>query len=81
MITPENVRRLLESDSDAVLVLIEGRTEVIGPDALESDDYRGALRVITRAELVAQIGGDALSDRELSEQAAALETAIAELGG
>ncbi len=30
MITPDDVRRLLGADSDAVLVLIEGRTEVVG---------------------------------------------------
>ncbi|WP_431238070.1 hypothetical protein ACQ86B_26285 [Mycolicibacterium aichiense] len=81
MITPDDVRRLLDADSDAVLVLIEGRTEVVGPSALDTDDYRGALQVITRAELIEQAGGEQLSDRELSEQAAALETAIAELGG
>ncbi|MEZ0354960.1 hypothetical protein AB4879_01510 [Mycobacterium sp. SA01] len=81
MITPDDVRRLLDGDPDAVLVLIEGRTEVVGPAALDTDDYRGALQVITRAELVEQAGGEKLSDRELSEQAAALETAIAELGG
>ncbi|KAA0111067.1 hypothetical protein [Mycolicibacterium sp. P1-5] len=81
MITRDDVRRLLDGESDSVLVLIEGRTEVLDPAALDTDDYRGALQVITRGELVAQAGGEQLSDRELSEQAAALETAIAELGG
>ncbi|BBX10747.1 hypothetical protein MAIC_55500 [Mycolicibacterium aichiense] len=81
MITPDDVRRLLDGDSDAVLVLIEGRTEVVGPDAVDTDDYRGALQVITRAELVEQAGGEELSDRELAEQAAALDTAVSELGG
>ncbi|MCV7216391.1 hypothetical protein H7J51_14000 [Mycobacterium crocinum] len=81
MITADDVRRLLASDSDSVLVLIEGRTEVVDPAALDTDDYRGALQVITRAELVEQAGGEQLSDRELVEQAALLETAVAELGG
>ncbi|WP_435406012.1 hypothetical protein [Mycolicibacterium rhodesiae] len=81
MITPDDVRLLLDADADAVLILIEGRTEVVGPAAVDSDDYRGALQVITRAELVEQAGGEQLSDRELSEQAAALDTAISELGG
>ena len=81
MITRDDVRRLLDGDSDSVLVLIEGRTEVVGPTALDTDDYRGALQVITRAELVEQAGGEQLSDRELVEQAAILETAISELGG
>lgn len=81
MITRNDVRRLLDGDSDSVLVLVEGRTEVVGPAALETEDYRGALQVITRAELVEQAGGEQLSDRELVEQAALLETAVAELGG
>ncbi|AKK25503.1 pyridine nucleotide-disulfide oxidoreductase [Mycobacterium sp. EPa45] len=81
MITRDDVRRLLDGDSDAVLVLVEGRIEVIDPAALDTDDYRGALQVITRAELVEQAGGEDLSDRELVEQAAALDTAITELGG
>lgn len=81
MITRDDVRRLLDGDSDSVLVLVEGRTEVVGPAALETEDHRGALQVITRAELVEQAGGEQLSDRELVEQAALLETAVAELGG
>ncbi len=81
MITRDDVRHLLEGDSDSVLVLGEGRTEVVEPAALDTDDYRGALQVITRAELVEQAGSEQLSDRELVEQAALLETAVAELGG
>ena len=81
MITADDVRRLLASDSDSVLVLVEGRTEVVDPAALDTDDYRGALQVITRGELVEQAGTEQLSDRELVEQAALLETAVAELGG
>jgi len=81
MITGDDVRRLLDGDSDSVLVLVEGRTEVVGPAALETEDYRGALQIITRAELVEQAGGEQLSDRELVEQASLLEAAVAELGG
>lgn len=41
----QDVRRLLDSaEDDAVLVLIEGRTEVLTPAQLESDDYRGRCR-------------------------------------
>ena len=64
-----------------MLVLVDGRTAVVEPAALDTDDYRGALQVITRAELVEQAGSEQLSDRELVEQAALLETAVAELGG
>ena len=81
MITADNVRRLLASETDAVLVLVEGRIDVVDPAALDTDEYRGALQVITRDELIEQAGGEQLSDRELLEQAAALEMAVAELGG
>ena len=81
MITADNVRRLLASETDAVLVLVEGRIDVIDPAALDTDEYRGALQVITRDELIEQAGGEELSDRELIEQAVALDMAVAELGG
>ena len=81
MITADNVRQLLDSDTDSVLVLVEGRVSVIDPAALDTDEYRGALQVITRDELIDQSGGEQLSERELLEQAAALEMAVAELGG
>ncbi|MCX2929142.1 hypothetical protein ORI20_02565 [Mycobacterium sp. CVI_P3] len=81
MITADDVRRLLDRQTDAVLVLVEGRIKVVEPAELDTDAYRGALQVITRAELVEQAGGEQLSDRELAEQAAALDTAVSELGG
>ncbi|NTY61555.1 hypothetical protein [Mycolicibacterium sphagni] len=81
MITADNVRRLLASETDAVLVLVEGRIDVIDPAALDTDEYRGALQVITRDELIEQAGSEELSDRELLEQAVALDMAVAELGG
>jgi hypothetical protein len=81
MITADNLRRLLASETDTVLILIEGRIEVVDPAALDTDEYRGALQVITRDELIEQAGGEQLSDRELLEQAAALEMAVDELGG
>ncbi|OBJ53108.1 hypothetical protein [Mycobacterium sp. 1423905.2] len=78
----EDVRRLLDSsDEDAVLILIEGRTEVVTPDQLESDDYRGALQIATRQDVVERAGGTDLSDREFAEQAEDLDTAVRNLGG
>ncbi len=81
-ISTDDVRRLLQADADASLVMIEGRTEVITRDVLGSDAYRGALEVISRAELLERTGGAAeLSDAEVSAQATALDTAVSELGG
>lgn len=81
-ISGDDVRRLLASDaSDAVLVLVQGHTEVVPGDQLESDRYRGALQVVSRADLLSQVDGAQLSEHEMAEEAAKLESAIANLGG
>ncbi|MDT5147427.1 MAG: hypothetical protein QOC58_2072 [Mycobacterium sp.] len=78
----EDVRRLLAAESaDAVLVLIEGRVEVVAPADLESPDYRGALQIATREDVVQRTGGAELSDREVAEQAEDLDSAVRNLGG
>jgi hypothetical protein len=80
-ISTDDVRRPLAAEAaDAVLVLVEGRTEVIGAGRLASDDYRGALEVISRDDLVKRLG-DAPSEHDLAEQAAVLDTAVSGLGG
>lgn len=81
MISADDVRRLFRSDeADSVLVVVEGRTEVIGARQLPSEQYRGALEVISREDLVKRIG-DSPDEHELAEQAALLDTAVSELGG
>jgi hypothetical protein len=80
-ISIDDVRRLLQADeADSVLVLVEGRTEVIGAGRLASEEYRGALEVVSRADLVERLG-DAPSDHDFAEQAAQLDAAVSELGG
>jgi hypothetical protein len=80
-ISIDDVRRLLQSDEpDSVLVLVEGRTEVIGAGRLASEQYRGALEVISRDDLMKRLG-DAPSEHDVAEQAALLDTAVSELGG
>jgi hypothetical protein len=81
MVTADDVRRLLGAGTDAVLVMVEGRVDVVTPAELDSDAYRGALQIITRGELVRGAGGEQLSERELQEQAAELDSAVSELGG
>ncbi len=81
MVTADDVRRLLAAGTDAVLVLVEGRVDVVAPAELDTEAYRGALEVITRDELVRGAGGVQLSERELKEQAAELDSAVSELGG
>ena len=81
MVTADDVGRLLAAGADAVLVLVEGRVHVAAPAELDSDPYRGALQIITREELVRGAGGEELSERELTERAAELDSAVSELGG
>ncbi|GFG95859.1 hypothetical protein [Mycobacterium timonense] len=77
----DDVRRLLAGQEDAALVVVEGRAAVVTPEELNSAEYRGALQIATRQELVQRIGRTELSDRELAEQAEDLDTAVRNLGG
>ncbi|TPG31589.1 hypothetical protein [Mycolicibacterium hodleri] len=71
-----------DADDDAVMVLIEGRILVVGLGQLDDDAHRGALQVISRAELLERIGRDAdLSGHDLDSQAAILDAEVSELGG
>lgn len=80
-ISNNDVRQLLDAKArDAVLVLVEGRTEVIGAGQLASEEYRGALEVISRDDLVDRIG-DEPSEHMVAEQSALLDAAVSELGG
>jgi NADH dehydrogenase len=79
-VSAEDVRSLLDADGDAVLVLIEGRADVVARDQLSSDQYQGALEVISRAELADRVGAEP-SDDEVAKQAAILDAEVSELGG
>jgi hypothetical protein len=82
MISADDVRQLLQDENpDAVLVVLEGRTAVIAQSESDTPQYRGALQVITRDDLLQRIGAADLSDRVIEEQAAILDTTVAELGG
>ena len=81
MISAGDVGALLRAGPEAVLVVVGGRASVIEPAQLEDDAFRGALQVVTRAELISQVGAEELSDRALTEQAAVLDSAVSELGG
>lgn len=77
-----DLRRLLTSSvPDPTLVLLEGRLEIVQVDDLDDDAHRGALLLVSRQELLARGVREDSSDRELEEQAAAISTAVAEMGG
>jgi len=76
------VRRLLDADDDAVLVLLEGRALVVNAGQLDDDAHRGALQVISRTDFLRRVGDAAdLSDDEVGRQAAILDAEVSELGG
>ncbi|KUH40551.1 MULTISPECIES: hypothetical protein [Streptomyces] len=81
MIDENHVRELLDKpDDEAALVLMEGRAHVVGPTDLDSEPYRGAAVLVTRADLVERLGGDAPSPEETRAVASALRTATRDLG-
>ncbi|MEU4444434.1 hypothetical protein AB0K14_11675 [Actinosynnema sp. NPDC050801] len=77
-----DLRELLTSDlPDPNLVLIEGRLEIVQVDDLDTDRFRGAMLLLSRAELLARGVDENSPDQELERQAAAVSTAVDELGG
>jgi hypothetical protein len=80
VITPDDLKQLLAAEQkNATMVLVEGRIEVIGAGQLASSEYRGAVEVISREDLVKRLGGSP-SDHEVAEQAGVLDAAISDLG-
>ncbi|WP_030543412.1 hypothetical protein [Streptomyces albus] len=81
MITHEHVRDLLRSpDRQPVLVLLEGREQVVPAAELDGDRYRGAVEIISRDDLTALLPDTDPSDHELTEVASRLQTVAAERG-
>jgi putative membrane protein len=81
MITPEHIHALLTSDADDPrLILAAGAVGVVPASALGTGPYRGALEIISREDLVAQLSTDVPSRQELEPIAARLDTAVTHLG-
>lgn len=81
MITPEQIKALLESGADEpTLVVVSGAAVVVPASALGTGRYRGAMEIISRQDLVAQLGTDAASRHDLEEIAARLDAILTRLG-
>lgn len=81
MITPEQLENLLESDAeDPTLIVLAGAAVVVPAAALDTDRYRGAVEVVSRRDLVDQLGTGTVSRHDLEETAARLDTTVARLG-
>jgi hypothetical protein len=82
IISADVVKQLLQDDDpEAVLVLVEGRAHVITQRDVDTPQYRGALQIISRDDLIKRTGGAELSEHDLAEQAALLDSTVSELGG
>lgn len=82
VITREHLRLLLHSPAERpTLVLVEGRERVLSAVDLGTAPYRGAVELLTRDDLAAQLGTTDPPDHELDEVASRLQAAVAELGG
>jgi hypothetical protein len=79
-IAQEDVQGLMDAEADdAVLVLIEGTTLVLPAADLDSAEYRGAVPVAWKSDIVKQSGS--LSEQERRELAARLDVEVSQRGG
>lgn len=78
-ITPDHVRSLLGRE-DGSIVLIEGRVDVVDAEQLDSDALRGAIEIVSRADLGERLGSDP-TDQQVDQQAGALSVAVQQIGG
>ncbi|MFF8605695.1 hypothetical protein ACF06X_07125 [Streptomyces sp. NPDC015346] len=81
MVIDENlVRELLNApESDAAIVLLEGRAQVVGEAALAGNEFRGAAVLVSRGDLVDRLGASP-TDEEVARLAASLRDAVDKLG-
>jgi hypothetical protein len=79
-VTVADLRRLLDgAQDDSTLLMVAGRFEIVPAAGIE--EYPGALVVISRAALRAQLPRDrAPTDEELRLRAEILSTGITKLG-
>jgi hypothetical protein len=78
----QDLKLLLQSTRpDATLVFVAGSYVVAGGPELATKALRGALRVVTRAELLDRVGGWPVTEKELEQAAATLTSAVDNRGG
>ncbi|MEU0340499.1 hypothetical protein ABZ092_16460 [Streptomyces bobili] len=75
------VRELLNAPADdTVLVLLEGRAQVVDRAALDNERYHGAAVLMSRAEVVERLGTSSPADDDVRRLAASLQDAVDKLG-
>ena len=82
LISPADVRRLMESDDPGpTLVIYEGRAAVISAGDLTADRYPGALSIASQQEVLDILGRPVASEQDIEQLAANLDVTASELGG
>ncbi|MGW0337372.1 hypothetical protein ACWD0J_37090 [Streptomyces sp. NPDC003011] len=81
MITGDHVRDLLNREDDAVLVLVRGRAEVVAGPELDSEDWRGALTVVTGRDLRQRLEANPSASSVPDSVAATLDATVRQQGG
>ncbi|MEV0695946.1 hypothetical protein [Streptomyces sp. NPDC050388] len=75
------LRKLLDAPrDDTVLLLVEGRAQVVEQSALDSDQWHGAAVLLSRAELVERLGTSSPTGEDVARLAASLQDAVDKLG-
>jgi hypothetical protein len=81
VITRKHVEALLRSPvPDPMLVVVAGRVMIAAAAELDADPYRGAMEIISREDLVTQLGSDVPPEHHLDEVAARLDAMVTQLG-
>ncbi|MFB7032660.1 MULTISPECIES: hypothetical protein [unclassified Streptomyces] len=73
-------RELLAAEGDAASVLLEGGAQLAGPATRDSDAFRGAAALLTRAESVDRLGISTPDPSEVTRLATMLNDVVGKLG-
>ncbi|MDR7304369.1 hypothetical protein [Haloactinomyces albus] len=80
-ISADDLRSLQEAEPGSELVVYEGKVAVRPTADLQAGKYPGALTVVSRADLLAEMRDQNLSEKDLDDLAGRFNTAISNRGG
>lgn len=80
-ISAEDLRALESAEVDSELVMYEGKVAVRATADLQAGKYPGALTVVSRDDLLAEMREQGLSENDLEDLAGRFNTAMTNRGG